>query len=228
MAESEEPVEDPIVSAIGEHVTKHIGPVANVFQERAFEGVQIDVMIIPPGEERDYLTLVTCGMSERPMRVPLENPEDLGLLPELRHAELLLCLPSDWPFSHEAFQAEENYWPIRWLKKIARLPHRQDAWLGLGHTVPNGDPPVRRLDGGPATDVPRGSRQASPARPRDQLLLNRPAVSRGNGPEAQTGQRRPEQAPGHRPGDGVNRRRASQHREVNGLRIRPPGTGVSR
>ena len=142
MAESEEPVEDPIVSAIGEHVTKHIGPVANVFQERAFEGVQIDVMIIPPGEERDYLTLVTCGMSERPMRVPLENPEDLGLLPELRHAELLLCLPSDWPFSHEAFQAEENYWPIRWLKKIARLPHRQDAWLGLGHTVPNGDPPV--------------------------------------------------------------------------------------
>lgn len=141
MAESELPDEDPVVNAIGEHVTKYVGPVADVFQERAWEGVQIDVLIVPPTAERNYLTLVTCGMSERPMRVPLETPEDLGLVPELRYAELLLCLPTDWPFSPEAFQAEENYWPLRWLKKIARLPHLHDAWLGLGHTVPNGDPP---------------------------------------------------------------------------------------
>lgn len=141
MAEADElPEEDPIVNAIGEHVTKHIGPVANVFQERAWEGVQIDVMIIPPDEKREYLTLVTCGMSERPMRVPMENPEDLGLVPELRYAELLLCLPTYWPFSIEAFQNEENYWPLRWLKKIARLPHMHDAWLGLGHSIPNGEP----------------------------------------------------------------------------------------
>ncbi|WP_020475109.1 suppressor of fused domain protein [Zavarzinella formosa] len=141
MAETVESDEDPIVNAIGEHVTKHVGPVANVFQERAWEGVQIDVMIVPPSDGKDFITLVTCGMSERPMRVPLENPEDLGLLPELRYAELLLCLPPDWPFSPEAFQQEENYWPVRWLKKIARLPHLHQAWLGLGHTIPNGDPP---------------------------------------------------------------------------------------
>ena len=141
MAETELPEEDPVVNAIGEHVTKYVGPVANVFQERAWEGVQIDLLIVPPTADRDFLTLVTCGMSERPMRVPLENPEDLGLVPQLRYAELLLCLPADWPFSPEAFQDEENYWPVRWLKKIARLPHMAGGWLGLGHTVPNGDPP---------------------------------------------------------------------------------------
>jgi hypothetical protein len=80
-------------------------------------------------------------MSELPMHVPLENPDDLGLIPELRYAELLLSLPADWPLTPEAFQDEANYWPLRWLKRLARLPHRMDGWLGLGHTVPNGDPP---------------------------------------------------------------------------------------
>jgi hypothetical protein len=74
------------------------------------------------------------------MRIPIEDPDDLVRIPELRYAELLLCLPPDWPMSSEAFQKEENYWPVRWLKRLARLPHQQDGWLGLGHTVPNGDP----------------------------------------------------------------------------------------
>lgn len=142
MSESEPSTEDdPIVSAIGEHIIKHIGPVADVFQERVWQGVQIDLLVVPPTEDRRFITLVTCGMSERPMNVPLENPEDLGLIPELKFAELLICLPIDWPFSAEAFQQEEYYWPIRWLKKVARLPHLHEAWLGLGHTIPNGDPP---------------------------------------------------------------------------------------
>ena len=41
----------------------------------------------------------------------------------------------------DGFRDESNYWPIRWLKRLARLPHQMDAWLGLGHTIPNGDPP---------------------------------------------------------------------------------------
>jgi len=75
------------------------------------------------------------------MRIPIENPDDLGRVPELRYAELLLCLPPDWPLTPEAFQNEEHYWPVRWLKKLARFPHLHEGWLGLGHTVPNGDPP---------------------------------------------------------------------------------------
>lgn len=138
---SEEPA-DELANAIGDHVVKHIGPVTNVFHEIHGDLVQIDILVIGPREERPYTTLVTCGMSDRPMRVPLEDPDDLALIPELRFAELLLALPADWPLTPDSFQDEANYWPIRWLKRLARLPHRMDAWIGLGHTIPNGDPPT--------------------------------------------------------------------------------------
>src|SRR5262245_21714183 len=132
---------DELANAIGEHVVKHIGPVTNVFHEIQGDLVQVDILVVGPQEERPYTTLITCGMSDRPMRVPLEDPDDLALIPELRLAELLLALPSDWPLTPEAFQDEANYWPVRWLKRLARLPHQMGGWLGLGHTIPNGDPP---------------------------------------------------------------------------------------
>ena len=33
-----------------------------------------------------------------------------------------------------------NWWPIRWLKQMARLPHEYGSFLTHGVTVPNGDP----------------------------------------------------------------------------------------
>lgn len=129
------------VDAIVQHIAGHIGPVTNVFQEIKSDAVRVDLLVVAPDEARPFATLVTCGMSEFPMRVPLENPDDLALIPELRYAELLLALPPDWPLTPEAFRDESKYWPLRWLKMLARLPHQMDGWLGIGHTVPNGDPP---------------------------------------------------------------------------------------
>ncbi|HEX3148811.1 MAG TPA: suppressor of fused domain protein [Gemmataceae bacterium] len=149
MSDDQTAAEDQYVNAIGEHVVKHIGPVTNVFHEKVPELVHVDLLVIEPHEGRPFTTIVTCGMSELSMRVPIENPEDLGLIPELRFAELLLALPPEWPLTPEAFHDEANYWPLRWLKMLARLPHQTGGWLGLGHTIPNGDPP-RPL----APDVP--------------------------------------------------------------------------
>jgi hypothetical protein len=139
---SDQPADDTdYVDAIVEHITKQVGPITNVFQEMHSDVVRIDLLVVGPQDDRQFTTLVTCGMSELPMRVPLENPDDLALIPELRYAELLLALPPDWPLTPESFQDESNYWPLRWLKRLARLPHQMDGWLALGHTVPNGDPP---------------------------------------------------------------------------------------
>jgi Suppressor of fused protein (SUFU) len=137
--QSSEP--DFYANAIADHVIQHIGPITNVFHEIQSDIVQIDLFVVGPQENRPFTTLVTCGMSDRPMRIPIEDPDDLARVPELRYAELLVGLPPDWPLSPEDFQKEENYWPVRWLKRLARLPHQHDGWLGLGHTVPNGDPP---------------------------------------------------------------------------------------
>jgi hypothetical protein len=121
------------------HVEQHVGPVASVFHELLSDLVHLDVHMIEPAGERDYYTLFTTGMSERPMRAPADFPDG-------RFAEVLICLPPDWPLTQQAFEDESIYWPIRWLKMLARLPHQYDTWLFTGHTVPHGDPPTPFAD----------------------------------------------------------------------------------
>jgi hypothetical protein len=118
---------------IDAHIKKYIGPVETVFHEIVSDIVHVDVHFIPPTDERPVITLVTSGMSDLPMTVP-EGLE------EFRFAELLVSLPPEWPMSQEDFEDENAYWPVRWLKILARLPHEYDTWLGWGHSVPNGDP----------------------------------------------------------------------------------------
>jgi len=121
------------LTAITNHVEKHIGVIDNVFHEIVSDLIHLDILIVNPTKERNYYTLVTCGMSNLPMNVP-EGAENF------KFAELMLCLPSNWNLSQESINIEENYWPIRWLKELARLPHEYETWLYHAHTVPNGDP----------------------------------------------------------------------------------------
>lgn len=125
--------DEKLIHAISDHVSKHLGPTPMVFHELVSELVHLDVYHVKPAGERQCHTLVTCGMSERPMKTPQG-------LKGLSHAELLIHLPQNWPMKHEDWDDENNYWPVRWLKMLARLPHEYDTWLGHGHTVPNGDP----------------------------------------------------------------------------------------
>jgi hypothetical protein len=126
--------ENPVLDVVEGHVERHLGPIDSVFHELMSEDIHLDVLRVAPTEERPFHTLVTCGMSAKPMTVP-----EGGEL--LRFAELVIGLPRDWPLADEAFSDERNYWPVRLLKDLARLPHTYDTWLGFGHTVPNDDPP---------------------------------------------------------------------------------------
>lgn len=118
---------------ISAHIERHLGPISSVFHEIVSDTVHIDVHVVPATEDVPYLRLVTSGMSDLPMTLPegVEAPQ---------YMELMLTLPPGWPIRQEDFQDERNYWPIRLLKTLARLPHKHDTWLGFGHTVPNGDP----------------------------------------------------------------------------------------
>jgi len=122
------------IDAITAHIERYIGPVESVFHEIVSDMIHLDVHWIEPTAQRPWHVLFTTGMSERPMTVdPDAEASD--------YAELVMCLPGDWPLSQEAFEDEDNYWPVRWLKQLARLPHEYESWLGFGHTIPNGDPP---------------------------------------------------------------------------------------
>jgi hypothetical protein len=125
--------EEQNIEAISNQIEKYIGPPDWVFHEIISDLVHIDVHFVAPTPQRNFYTLVTSGMSDRPMKAP-EGAE------HLRYGELMICLPPHWKLSKEAFADEENYWPVRTLKFLARLPHEYDTWISFGHTIPNGDP----------------------------------------------------------------------------------------
>ena len=127
------------IEAITEHIEKHVGKIETVFHEIVSDQVHIDVHWVKPTDKFPFHTLITSGMSDKPMKVP-EGLE------AHRFAELCVLLPDTWTIDgtnfilmEEAFKSENNYWPVRWLKIIARFPHEYDTWLGHGHTMPNGE-----------------------------------------------------------------------------------------
>lgn len=121
------------IEKISDHIETHIGPVTSVLHELVSDLIHLDIHVVAPTPERDFYTLVTSGMSERPMAAPEPYAD-------LQYSELMLCLPNDWPMEESDWKREEHYWPIRSLKYLARFPHRLDTWLWAMHTVPNGDP----------------------------------------------------------------------------------------
>jgi hypothetical protein len=127
--EEEEEEEDEIVA----HLEAHLGEVAPLSLRRIVEGDLPLAIHVVRGEDRT--TLVTSGMSSRPMTVP-EGEE------EYQYAELMIHLPKRWPLSKKALAKDQSYWPIEWLLRIAQFPHDNDTWLGGSHTIiANGEPP---------------------------------------------------------------------------------------
>lgn len=130
-----------------QHLQYHLGPAGPVWQELGSERVHVDVHVFPPGAGRPFAVLVTSGMSALPMKVP----PGVARRREREYAELCMLLPAAWPLAVAASHGtpeESAYWPIRLLRELARLPHEQGTWLGVGHAVPHGEPYV---DGGPFT-----------------------------------------------------------------------------
>jgi hypothetical protein len=123
---------------IGAHIESVFGDTSGgmVWHEIVSERIHIDVHLCPPNERNPANLLVTSGMSAFPMNVP-EGVEDRD---SWRHAELCMLLPPDWRLSESDLHREANYWPLRLLKTLVRIPHAFSSWLGWGHSIPNGDP----------------------------------------------------------------------------------------
>jgi hypothetical protein len=126
--------EQAFAEAIDRHIAACFGPVEFVYHEFLSHLVGVHVYVIAPTEERPYRTLITSGMSELPMTVPPGH--DIS-----PYAELMLCLPADWPLPRTLGRDDDPAaWPVQLLKTIARLPHEFGTWIGEWHSVPNGGP----------------------------------------------------------------------------------------
>lgn len=115
--------------ALETYIEKTFGKFDQVIHELESPDIHCDIYIIEPSPERNYYTLVTGGMGAFPMF----TPEDYPAQP---FAELAINLPPTWNLKSED---EKDYWPIRWLKNLARLPIIHQTYLGHGHTIPTND-----------------------------------------------------------------------------------------
>ena len=123
---------DDIIPATSSFIEENVGELVQVFHEVASsDDLHIDIHHgRSPGDVR-YQWLFTSGMSRKPMNVPVgcdANP----------FAELMMCLPAEWPLTADRFREENNYWPVRLLKMLARYPHENNTWLCGGHSVSHG------------------------------------------------------------------------------------------
>lgn len=110
-----------------EFIESNFGSFDEVIHEIVSPDIHLDIIVIPPTKEQNYYKLITMGMGAYKMNVPSELKKY-----ELSRAELVIYLPADWDIKSSK---EEDYWPIRQLKTLARLPIYSNSWLGCTHTI---------------------------------------------------------------------------------------------
>ena len=120
-----------------EHLRQHHGePEALALREIVPGEPSIAIHVVPIDEHAKLL--VTHRMSARPMTTPA-GEEDY------RFAEAQILLPADWPLDAKALADPRNFWPIEWLRRVARYPHDHRTWLGGKVAVFANDEPPKPL-----------------------------------------------------------------------------------
>jgi uncharacterized protein YegJ (DUF2314 family) len=124
-----------LMDAVPAQLERHLGKGAHVFHEIVSPSAHIDLYPYLPAPGRPYVVVATTGMAEQPMQLPPGSAAD-------PHVELLALLPPDWPMDSRDWNRDERgYWPMRWLKRVARFHYETGEWLGEGHVLDHGDPP---------------------------------------------------------------------------------------
>lgn len=139
MSEESAPGDMELIEAVSDHVDRHLGETDLVLHEERSPHVHVDLLPVPPAEDRPFQVVVTCGMAALPMHPPDDHAD-------LRWTELLVLLPPEWPMEEEAMRDERNWWPLRMLKWLARFPHAERTALWRNHTIDNGEPLVEGSD----------------------------------------------------------------------------------
>jgi hypothetical protein len=105
----------------------------DVWHEMTELDPHIDIYGFKPGfAGRDFVTLVTSGMSDRQMRLPAGMPSEL----QKRRVELVFYCAS----------AKQEYAEL--LRRLAHYVFDNNTWLGAGHTMETHD--IALLDSGNA------------------------------------------------------------------------------
>lgn len=127
-----------------DYIEKYLGSIAESYteeellkqfwggQKQVKNGVRIDIHLIMPSKDRDYITLITAGMSQEPMA-----ETDIGL----KYAEVMMKLPKYWKTGKALLTNEQYNWPLKILTKTAYLGHLiPGAYIDEEVMIPYGNP----------------------------------------------------------------------------------------
>lgn len=115
------------LNEVDEYISKAFGNFENVFHEIISPDIHLDVCFIPPTNEEPFFKLVTMGAGAYEMDIPDKWKEY-----RLERAEYVIYVPKEWNLNSPEIA---DYWPIKVLKDVARLPILCDTWLSFGHTT---------------------------------------------------------------------------------------------
>lgn len=131
-------------SPLVRHLREWVGVSAGVFDAGRLQGdpeLPVRIHHVPPTETKPFHYLATDGMR----RWLQPKPAEVEDAPE--RVELVLGLDGGWPLAPERMHEPEVTWPVQLLASLAHFPASEGAWLGEGHSLPNGDPPAPYIDG---------------------------------------------------------------------------------
>ena len=140
------------MQTVEDHIIKHFGSISRIIPVEESENLDLRIFVIEPTKERDFYTLITCGMGAYKMELPDDFKDT-----DLDRIELLMYLSPDWNMDlalskptglitgetvtpiFGSMYDEWNY-PVKVLKNLAQAPVDNDSYFVMGNIMDDEEP----------------------------------------------------------------------------------------
>ena len=86
-----------------QHIEKYIGKIRYSFHYPGVGSIPVNIHIVHPSSENNFSVIITSGMSYLPSYPPQGHEH-------LKHIELLVKVPLDWPLPKVEVKKDEYSW----------------------------------------------------------------------------------------------------------------------
>ena len=124
-----------VKNKLTDHIQFYIGTIESKIRE-PFENIkpEVSVLHIGPSAAKPFNTLITQGMSDQEMEVPVVYEY------ASKRIELMISLPAYWRLDADSLEQEEWAWPVDMLHKASLYPFVKNTHFEVGHTIDTGNP----------------------------------------------------------------------------------------
>lgn len=140
------------LQTVEDHIIEHFGSISRTIPVKESENLNLHIYVIEPTKEKDFYTIVTCGMGAYKMELPddfkdtdLDRIELLMYLSPAWNMDLALSKPTGLitggtvtPIFGSMYD-EWNY-PVKVLKNLAQAPVDNDSYFVMGNIMDDEEP----------------------------------------------------------------------------------------